>query len=346
MKIVILAGGGGTRLFPLSRRSLPKQFLSIDDNQSLLGETILRCKGLVRAEDILIVTNQQYVQHVQSELRKTEAEGAQIVLEPTARSTAPAVALAAKYCMEKLGAGADEVLLIVTSDHIIRPAKAFHEAVETAVRYAEDGRFVTFGVQPDCPETGFGYIELGKALVGAYVTRSFKEKPDAQMAAQYLAEGNYLWNSGMFAFQIGMFQREIARHVPKISELSQGSYEALVRTFSAMPEISLDYAVAEHTDCGVTVPLHLYWNDVGSWDAIYDVLEKDAAGNAVKGDVISFDSHDNLIYGRSRLISTVGIQNLMIVETDDAILVAQRGRSQDVKKLVQTMKEQGRKELE
>ena len=346
MKIVILAGGGGTRLFPLSRRSRPKQFLSIDDDESLLGETIRRCKGLVRTEDILIVTNQQYVEYVREELVHADAAGAQIVLEPAARSTAPAVMLAAKYCMERLGTGADEVLLIATSDHIIRPAKAFREAVKTAVQFAAEGRFVTFGVQPDRAETGFGYIELGEALDGAFVTQSFKEKPDEETAQRYLETGKYLWNSGMFAFQIGLFLQEIAQHAPRIYALAQRSYEALAQAFPDMPEISLDYAVAEHTSCGVTVPLSLYWNDVGSWDAIYDVLQKDERGNAVKGDVIPLDSRNNLIYGRSRLISTIGIENLMIVETDDVILVAQRGRSQDVKKLVQRMREQGRKELE
>ena len=346
MKIVIVAGGGGTRLFPLSRKSLPKQFLSIDDEQSLLGETLLRCKRLVRVEDIFVVTNQRYVAYVQKELQDADAAGAQIVLEPAARNTAPAVMLTVKYCMEKLGTGTDEVLLIATSDHIIRPAQAFQKAVETAVQIAADDKFVTFGVQPDRPETGFGYIELGERLAGAYRTQSFKEKPDLETAQRYLATGKYLWNSGMFAFPIGLFLREIAQHAPKIHELAQGSYDDVVRVFPDMPSISIDYAVAEHTTCGVTVPLQLYWNDVGSWDAIYDVLEKDEAGNAVRGDVIPLDSRDNLIYGRKRLISTIGVENLMIVETDDVVLVAHRGRSQEVKQLVQLLQERGRKELE
>lgn len=346
MKAIILAGGGGTRLFPLSRKSMPKQFLSIDQEGSLLEETIRRCQKLMKPEDLLLVTNQRYMHHVQNELESGGMEGAGLVLEPVARNTAPAIALAAKYAMEKLGAGPEEALFVSTSDHIIKPAEAFRDSVKLAARQAEKGKFVTFGVHPDYPETGFGYIELGEEQDGVFVTSSFKEKPDRETAEKYLQQGNYLWNSGMFAFRLGEFWEEIKKNAPGIYELSQGTYEEMLASFSDMPEISIDYAVAEHMTDGVTVPLKCYWNDVGSWDAIYDVLEKDGDGNAIRGDVLPIDSKRNLIYGRSRLISTIGIEDCLVIETDDVILVASRGQSQKVKELVTDLKQMGRKEAE
>lgn len=346
MKAVILAGGGGTRLFPLSRNSMPKQFLHIDQDGSLLEESIKRCTKIVRGEDLIVVTNQRYRHHVQSELESAGVEEAGLVLEPAARNTAPAIALAAKYAMEKLGAGAEEVIFVSTSDHIIRPIEKFREAVKLAAEQAAQGRFVTFGVQPDYPETGFGYIELGEVQDGVCRTLSFKEKPDRETASEYLKAGNYLWNSGMFAFKLGLLWAELEKNAPAIYELSRGTYEEMLSSFEKMPDISIDYAVAEHMTDGVTVPLQCYWNDVGSWDAIYDVLEKDENGNAIKGDVIPIDSRRNLIYGRSRLISTIGIEDVMVIETDDVILVAQRGQSQKVKELVADLKASGRKEAE
>ena len=200
MKVVILAGGGGTRLFPLSRKCMPKQFLAIDGNKSLLAETIERFKNLIKPEDIIIVTNKNYVHHVKSELTSCGAENAHIVIEPAAKNTAPAIALAVQYCMDKLNCLGDEVLFISTSDHIIRPAVAFQSAVAKAVQFSKQGKFVTFGIKPTKPETGFGYIEAGEENAGAYKTKDFKEKPDLETAKQYLASGNYYWNSGLFSF--------------------------------------------------------------------------------------------------------------------------------------------------
>lgn len=344
MKIVILAGGGGTRLFPLSRQSMPKQFLTIDKELSLLGETIERFRNIIRPSDIIVVTNEAYVHHVKTELQSSGAEGAHIVMEPMARNTAPAIALAAKFCLDKLGASADEVMFVSTSDHIIRPALAFQNAVKQARKFAIEGNFVTFGVQPTKPETGFGYIETGDDLGGAFRTNSFKEKPDEATAAEYLAKGNYYWNSGMFAFRIDRYLDEIKAYAPEIDAKLFDTYEETLAHFSEMPSISVDYAVAERSKHGVTIPLKLYWNDVGSWDAIYEVLDKDADGNAIKGDAIAIDCKDNLIFGRSRLIAGIGLKDVMIVETDDVILIAQKGESQKVKELVTTLKQRGRRE--
>lgn len=344
MKVIILAGGGGTRLFPLSRKSRPKQFLSVDKEESLLGETIARFKGIVRPEDIVIVTNKAYYHHVQTELLEAGVSGANVVLEPQSKNTAPAIALAVKFCQTQLNSNDDEVMFISTSDHIIRPAVTFHNAVIKAEELAKKGKFVTFGILPTKPETGFGYIETGKDIDGALITSSFKEKPDLETAERYIVAGNYFWNSGMFAFRIDTYISELKNYAQDVFEHIHDSFVETVNDFCNMPDISIDYAVAEKSKIGVTLPLKLYWNDVGSWDAIYDVLDKDEDGNAIKGDVVTINCKDNLILGETRLIAGIGLKDIMIVETDDVILIAQKGESQQVKNLVNELQKRGRKE--
>ena len=344
MKIFILAGGGGTRLFPLSRQCMPKQFLNIDNDNSLFANTIKRFQNFVKTQDILIVTNQEYLHHVKSELAACGAEEATILLEPEARNTAPAIALAAQYCREKLDCPPDEVVFISPSDHIIRPKIAFQSAVSQGVEFAQSGNFVTFGIAPTKPETGFGYIEAGEDLQGAYKTKAFKEKPDLATAEAYLKKGNYYWNSGMFAFRLDIYFQELEAYAPDLFQQIQPTYSETLANFSQMPNISIDYAVAEKTLRGVTLPLHLYWNDVGSWDAIYDILDKDAFGNALQGDCLPIDCSDSLLLGQSRLIAGIGLDNIMVVETADVILVAQKGESQKVKELVSILNTRGRKE--
>lgn len=343
MKVIILAGGGGSRLFPLSRKSFPKQFLRLEDERSLLAHTIARYLPLVSARDIVLVTNERYLYHMQSELAECHAEEAHIVLEPVARNTAPAIALAAKYCESELGCAADEVLLVAAADHIIRPQAQFEACVRHAIVAAQDGAFVTFGIEPTKPETGYGYIEAEQEG-DVYPVRAFKEKPDRETAEAYLAAGNYFWNSGMFAFSLGCILGEFAALQPRISRLLQQPYEGVRAAFAKMPEISIDYAVAEKSPHVRMVPLTCYWNDIGSWDAMYDILPKDEAGNALKGDCLTLGCRNTLIMGRDRLIAGIGLDDLLLVETDDVIVVARRGESQRVKEVVEELRRHGRRE--
>ena len=346
MKVIILAGGGGTRLFPLSRTGFPKQFLNLHGDKSLLAQTIERFLPLATAADMVIVTSDDYVHHVKTELAVAKATAAHILLEPVARNTAPAIALAARYCIEQLGCGLDEVMVVTPSDHVVRPLELFAANVRQAVAMANLDKVVTLGVAADSPETGYGYIQAGKPFGSGFVVESFREKPDRETAEAYLASGGYYWNSGLFAFTIDRFFAELKEHQPDIYTLADTGFEAMTRDFAEMPNISIDYAVAEKSRQGVMVPLTAKWSDIGSWDAIYDVLGKDASGNAVKGDCMTIDCANTLMLGSSRLIAGIGLTDLLVVETDDVILVAQKGESQKVKELVGALKASGRAEAD
>jgi mannose-1-phosphate guanylyltransferase/mannose-6-phosphate isomerase len=346
LKIIILAGGGGTRLFPLSRTCFPKQFMNISSDQSLLAQTIMRFMAVAKAFDMVIVTNQEYIHHVRDELANCGMDDAHILLEPVARNTAPAIALAVRYCIDELGAVEEEVIFVTPSDHIIRQKELFVEAVGQAEEMAKQDNIVTFGIKPNKPEIGYGYIEAGASYGCGFKVNSFKEKPSQAIAEEYLAAGRYYWNSGMFAVTMGQIMREFHTHQPEIYRLSATSYADTLAQFGEMPNISIDYAVAEKSDKVVTIPLQAYWNDIGSWDAIYDVLDKDKDGNAVKGDCIPIDCTNTLMLGRSRLIAGIGLEDLLVVETDDVIVVAKKGESQKVKDLVSELKERGRREVD
>lgn len=344
MKVIILAGGGGSRLFPLSRKSYPKQFLKLEDDKSLLVHTVERFLDFVVPEDILIVTNQRYLYHVQNELAECQAEAAHIILEPVARNTAPAIGLALSYCESKLGCAGDEPLIVAAADHVIRPQDVFTKCILQAAQVAQQGSLVTFGIPAKTPETGYGYIEAGESDGLSFAAQSFKEKPDLKTAEAYVEAGNYYWNSGMFAFTIDFMKGEMAKYQPEIAAILAQGYDSAVAHFADMPEISIDYAIAERSQMVRMVPLTCYWNDIGSWDAMYDILPHDERGNALQGDVLALDCRDSLIMGHDRLIAGIGLDDLLLVETDDVIVVAKKGESQKVKTVVEKLKKMGRKE--
>lgn len=345
MKAIILAGGVGTRLWPLSRESYPKQFLKLNKDNSLLQQTIDNISGFIPAEDIIIVTNRQYLFHVKSDLKNSTLGIENIILEPRVRNTAPAIAFGAKYCLEKLKCNPEEVVFAFPSDHVIKPKEKFLEYLKKAASVAKSGLIVTFSIRPIKPETGYGYIKIGKKIGECFEVEKFIEKPDYEQACKYLKEGDYFWNAGIFSFRIDTILEEIKRYSPEIYKNLDGDFEEVQEKFENMPNISIDYAVMEKSDKVVTVPMDIYWNDVGCWDFLYEALEKDNQGNAKVGDIIDIDTKDCLILADKRLVTTIGLKDLLIIETADAVLIANRGETQKVKDLVNILKKKGRKEF-
>lgn len=343
MKIIILAGGGGTRLFPLSRDCYPKQFLHVIDNKSLLAQTIERFLGLVEAKDIIIVTNERYIFHVQAELKTINAQEAHIITEPMGKNTAPAIALAQSYCQDVLQCDDDEILFVSPSDHLIKPIDVFQDLIRNAQDVAKDN-IVTLGIKPTKPEIGYGYIEAEKNNNLAKKVISFKEKPDLATAKEYITSGNYYWNGGMFMFSIATMQAELTKYMPSIIDITQNGYQYTVDNFVDMPDISIDYAVAEKSQKMMMIPMeNIYWNDIGSFDAIAEVLS-DKEKNVFKGDILAENCTDTMIIGDNRLIAGIDLENLMIIDTPDALLVAKKGESQKVKNIVNKLKQNKRKE--
>lgn len=343
MKIIILAGGGGTRLFPLSRDCYPKQFLHVIGDKSLLAQTIERFLGLVEAKDIIIVTNERYIFHVQAELKTINAQEAHIITEPMGKNTAPAIALAQCYCQNVLQCGDDEILFVSPSDHLIKPIDAFQDLIKNAQDVAKDN-IVTLGIKPTKPEIGYGYIEAEKNNNLAKKVISFKEKPDLATAKEYISSGNYYWNGGMFMFSIAIMQAELTKYMPAIIDITQNGYQYTVDNFVNMPDISIDYAVAEKSQKMMMIPMeNIYWNDIGSFDAIAEVLS-DKDKNVFKGDILAENCTDTMIIGDNRLIAGIDLENLMIIDTPDALLVAKKGESQKVKNIVNKLKQNKRKE--
>ena len=349
---VIVAGGSGSRLWPLSRQLNPKQFLPLADaNQSMLQATILRLRGL-EASTPLLICNEQHRFLAAEQLRQLDMEHASILLEPVGRNTAPAIALAA---LQASSDGADPILLILAADHLIQDVPAFHASIEAALPLAEDGKLVTFGIVADRPETGYGYIEKGAAVgMGGFTVSRFVEKPDHATACDYLASGNFFWNSGMFMFRASRFLQELERFQPTILDVCrtalQGGAQDMHFTrvdsdvFATCPDDSIDYAVMEKTEDAVMVPLDAGWSDIGSWSALWDVSNKDAQGNVLKGDVLTQDSRNSYVHADSRLVTLVGVEDLVVVETKDAIMVAHKNRVQDVKHIVEQIKSDKRHE--
>lgn len=349
---VLLSGGSGTRLWPLSREAYPKQFLALAGERTMLQETWQRVAELADGVTPIVVANEEHRFLAAEQLRQVGVEHAAILLEPVGRNTAPAIAAAA---LQASAQGEDPLLLVLPSDHVVRDASAFREAVRAAAPAAGQGALVTFGIVPESAETGFGYIQSEAVQSGdtAGVRRvlRFVEKPDAATAQQYLDAGGYYWNSGMFMFRASRYLAELERFRPDILAAVRAAFDAAQRdgdfirldkaAFAASPSDSIDYAVMEKTDRAMVLPVDIGWNDVGSWSALWDVSEQDGDGNARHGDVIAVDSHNSYAYAR-RLVALVGVDDLVVVETDDAVLVARKDRVQQVKDVVARLKAEQR----
>lgn len=347
MKLVILAGGSGTRLFPLSRSCYPKQFLKIAGQKSLLQQTVERFSGLVEPHNILVITNKDYIFHVKADLDEIGISSAHIIAEPVGKNTAPAIALATAYCRDILKCSDEETIFVTPADHFIKPIDKFQKIVQQATQITNNSEnIVTIGINPTYPATGYGYIHADKEQNGAgYKVQSFKEKPDSLTAKQYIDSGEYYWNAGMFAFNLNAIGKAFSKYIPEITQIIDKGYEYTIENFSKMPDISIDYAVAEKSDKMVVVPMkEVYWNDIGSFDAIADLLA-DTSGNAICGDVVEQECSNTMVLGSNRLISAIGLENLLVVDTPDALLISEKGKSQDVKKIVDKLKSTNRKEI-
>jgi len=347
---VILSGGSGTRLWPLSRAQYPKQFLPLVSGHTMIQETLLRMNGVADLQPPIAVCNEDHRFMMAEQLWEIGSKPAAIILEPVGKNTAPAVAMAA-LC----AASEDDILLILPADHVISNTAAFHSAIVQAEKLAQQDLLVTFGIVATEPETGYGYIKADKTQLGdGFKVAAFVEKPDQATAQRYIETGGYFWNSGMFAFKAGCFLRELEKFNPQMLKVCR---EALAAAkvdldftrldkdiFLTCPSDSIDYAVMEKTDKAAVIPLDAGWNDVGSWSALWDVTGKDAVGNAIKGDVLTIDTSNSYIHSSSKLVAVIGVQDLVVVETDDAVMVAAKDRVQDVKAIVDQLKALNRDE--
>ncbi|RDJ00448.1 mannose-1-phosphate guanylyltransferase/mannose-6-phosphate isomerase [Dyella solisilvae] len=350
---LILSGGSGTRLWPISRKNLPKQFLSLTGNETLFQQTTQRSMGLEEVAAPIVVASDGHRFLAAEQLQELKIEGASILLEPMARNTAPAIAVGA---MQAMARNTDAIILVLPADHLIGDNESFRTAVAKALPLAEMGWLVTFGIRPDRPETGFGYIRRGEPLENAaFQVAQFVEKPKLDVATHYLASGEYDWNSGMFMFRASRYLEELGLHAPAMLQAAQAAFDKAIadldfvrldaEAFSSAPNVSIDYAVMEKTTRAALVPVSCEWSDIGSWDALWLAADKDVNGNHLEGDVIAMDTKGSLIRSHDRhLVATVGLEDIIVVTTPDATLVARRDASQDVKKIVEELKSAGRTE--
>jgi len=350
---VILSGGSGTRLWPLSRALRPKQLLSMVSNHTMIQDTVTRLSGISDLSDPIIVCNEEHRFTIAEQMREVGINTSAIILEPFGKNTAPAVAISALQSQKDDN---DPVLLVLPADHVIENQIAFHSAIETGYQAALDGKLVTFGIVPNSPETGYGYIKAGTKLEDdkVFSVGKFIEKPDATTAQSYLDEGSYYWNSGMFMFKASVYLHELESHNFEMYQKSVESIESAAvdmdfirlnsEVFSKCPSDSIDYAVMEKTESAAVIPVDMEWNDIGSWSALWEVGESDNKGNVTHGDTLLEDTNNSYIHADSRLVTTVGLDDLVVVETADAVLVAHRDKAQNVKEIVAQLKRSNRDE--
>lgn len=348
---VILAGGSGTRLWPLSRAHYPKQFLALTEEQTMLQATAARLTGMDTGKPIAICNEAN--RFLVAEQLQENGQLGQIILEPVGRNTAPAIALAALAAQVEED---DPLLLVLAADHVIQDPLTFQHVLNNAIPAAQSGKLVTFGIVPTSPHTGFGYIQQGKKRGDGYTVSQFVEKPDLATAQDYINTGDYLWNSGIFMFRASRYLTELERQRPEIYNVCQSAFRDshddldFIRInneiFSQCPNESIDYAIMEQTNDAVVFPLDVGWSDVGSWSTLWDIHAKDDNGNATMGDVLLHDSRNSLIYSEHRLITTIGLDDMVVVDTKDAVLIAKRDKVQDVKAIVEQLKTNGRAEVE
>jgi mannose-1-phosphate guanylyltransferase/mannose-6-phosphate isomerase len=354
---VILAGGSGTRLWPLSRQLFPKQLMNLVDENTMLQNTILRLSDYTGIDDPIIICNEDHRFMIAEQARQIKINPASIILEPVGRNTAPALAIAA---LKALDVNDDPILVVLPADHYIEDIQAFQQAIQTGELFCQQGKLITFGIVPSAPETGYGYIKKGHPLKlkdadgKAFSIQEFVEKPDQQTAEGYLASGDYCWNSGIFMFKAVTVLSELKRYVPEIVKACEQAYQKGrkdldffrldVDEFSSCPSDSIDYAVMEKTDAGVMIPFDAGWNDLGSWEALWQVGEKDENQNVIIGDVIMHDVQKSYLHSTGRMIAAVGLEDHIVVETADAVLISPMNRVQDVKRIVDQLKSGSRQE--
>ena len=349
---VILSGGSGTRLWPLSRKEYPKQYLPLAGDNTMLQETILRLDGLDNLADPIIVCNADHRFLVAEQCQQIGIKNPTILLEPVGRNTAPAIAAAALQSLKETD---NAVLLVLSADHVIQDIDAFHEAINIASSQAQEGKLATFGIVPTDANTGYGYIKTSKEnYSGAYKVEEFVEKPDLQTARTYLEQGNYLWNSGMFMFKADTLIDELTNHSPEIvasvktavnnAEQDLDFIRLDKQAFESSPSDSIDYALMEKSDNVVVVPLDAQWNDIGSWSALHDIGTKDSNGNVIQGDVFTAETTNTYIHANHHMVATIGVQDLVIVDTPNATLIATKDKAQEVKKIVERLQKLDREE--
>ncbi|WP_115444734.1 mannose-1-phosphate guanylyltransferase/mannose-6-phosphate isomerase, partial [Escherichia coli] len=343
---IILAGGSGTRLWPLSRVLYPKQFLKLNGNLTMLQATVERLNNM-ECDDPIVICNEQHRFIVAEQLRQINKLTDNIILEPFGRNTAPAIALAALLKLKK-SQQEDSIMLVLAADHVVTNKVAFSQSVKNAIPSARSGKMVTFGIIPERPETGYGYIRRGAAYENSdnvFHVDKFIEKPDLETAEKYLASGEYYWNSGMFLFRASRYLRELKKFRPDILDACENAMANMTsdlnfvrideESFSECPDESIDYAIMEATTDAIVVPMNAGWSDVGSWSSLWEISSKDCHGNSCFGDVIKYSTENSYVYAESGLVTTVGVKDLVVVQTKDAVLIADRNAVQDVKKVVE-----------